>query len=527
MKYSNTINSWFDEIGINFQGSFKYNCNYVDLIEDSIKLGEAKLADNGALVCNTGLLTGRSPKDRFIVKDELTELNINWNKLNQPFDPGNFDALYKCVVKYLSDKKIYVRDSYACADPKYRLSIRSITTKAWHDLFCYHLFINPPENSFTDSNVDFTIIDIPEFVLDAENYGTNGKNFVIINFSKKIILICGTGYAGEIKKGIFSVLNYLLPLKHNVLTMHCAANVGSDGDVAIFFGLSGTGKTTLSADANRMLIGDDEHGWSDDGIFNFEGGCYAKTINLSPENEPNIYNAIRFGSIVENMCFLPNSRSIDYANDSITENTRCAYTIEYVSNAIMPSLAGNPKNIFFLSCDTYGTLPPVARLTASQAMKYFILGYTAIVSGTEVGNLTPKPTFSACFGEAFLPFNPVVYTKMLGEKIKKNTPNIWLINTGWTGGPYGIGRRMLIKHTRAIVNAAIEGKLDNVPYAEHPIFKLHIPKECPGVPEDILDPENTWADKTAYKKQAEELSNLFEERIKKLDIYLSQTNLDA
>ncbi|WP_242919004.1 phosphoenolpyruvate carboxykinase (ATP) [Pontibacter liquoris] len=492
------------------------------LVEEAIKNAEGYLTDTGALMCDTGKFTGRSPKDRFIVKDERTADTVWWGDINIGFDPEKFDLLQKKMVDFLKDRKLYVRDAYAGAHPDYRLNLRIVNTQAWQNLFCHNMFLRLTPEELASHVPDFTIICVPEFLADPEVDGTRQSNFAIINFTLNTILIGGTGYAGEIKKGIFSVLNYMLPQEKNTLSMHCSANVGQDGDTAIFFGLSGTGKTTLSADPNRGLIGDDEHGWTDDSVFNFEGGCYAKVIDLTQEKEPQIWDAITFPAIVENTRFVPGTRTVDYTNKSVTENTRTAYPIDHIANAVEPSRAGIPQNIFFLTADAFGVLPPVSKLNTSQAMYHFISGYTAKVAGTEVGITEPQTTFSACFGAAFLPLHPTRYAEMLGRKMQESNVNVWLINTGWTGGPYGIGHRMKLSYTRAMITAALQGDLEQVAYTMHPIFQVAIPDSCPNVPADILNPRNTWADKDAYDAKALELAASFIKNFSKYADYASE-----
>lgn len=508
-------------LGLHNLGTIYWNLSAAELVEHTLATGEGVLADTGALVIRTGEFTGRSPEDRFIVKDDITTNTVDWGKVNIAFEPAKFDALYQKVVAYLQGSDMFVRDAYVCADEQYRLNVRVVAQKAWSALFCYNMFMRPTSEEIAAHVPDWTILAAPDFRAIPELDGTRRGNFVVVNFAKRIILIGGTGYTGEMKKSIFSILNYILPLERNVLSMHCSANIGKDGDTAVFFGLSGTGKTTLSADPNRALIGDDEHGWSDTGVFNFEGGCYAKTINLSAENEPQIYNAIRFGSLLENVQFNEGTRTIDYTNGSITENTRVSYPLDYIDNAVFPSKGGVPKNIFFLTCDAFGVLPPIAKLTPGQAMYHFISGYTAKVAGTEAGITEPKKTFSACFGAPFLPLHPTKYAEMLGERMKKHNVNIWLVNTGWSGGAYGVGKRMSIKYTRALITAALEGKLANAEFAVQPFFGLHVPTTCEGVPSEILNPRNTWADKAAYDAKAQGLANDF---VKNFEKFKAQAN---
>ncbi|MFD1818719.1 phosphoenolpyruvate carboxykinase (ATP) [Pseudarcicella hirudinis] len=491
------------------------NPDVTTLTKEALQNNEGVLTDTGALMCDTGTFTGRSPKDKFVVSDELTRQTICWGDINQPFDSVSFGKLYRKMLDFVADKKIYARYAYACASPKHRINILAINTMAWHNLFCHHLFLRPAEEELTDFEPEWVILNVPEFEANPLVDGTRAGNFTIIDFSRKVILIGGTAYAGEMKKGIFTVLNYLLPQEKGILSMHCSANIGQKGDTALFFGLSGTGKTTLSADPERKLIGDDEHGWSDDEIFNFEGGCYAKVINLSKENEPEIFQAIRSGSILENTRFHEGTAIPDFANQSVTENTRSAYPISFIQNSVSPSLGKTPENIFFLTADAFGVLPPVSRLNTEQAMYYFISGYTSKLAGTEVGIKEPQATFSACFGAAFLPLHPFKYAELLGEKIRNNEVNVWLINTGWNGGPYGVGSRMKLPYTRAMIHAALEGHFDQVAFTTHPIFGLEIPETCPNVPSELLNPENTWKDKAEYKVKAIALKNAFQENFKK------------
>jgi phosphoenolpyruvate carboxykinase (ATP) len=519
-KHSSTMN--LSSLGISQAREILWNLTPAELVEEALKNGEGFLTDTGALMCDTGTFTGRSPKDRFVVKDAETENSVWWGDVNIAFDPAKFEALYQKMLAHLAGSKLYVRDAYAGAHPEYRLNLRIINTQAWHNLFCHNMFLRLSEEELEQHVPDFTILNIPEFQADPAVDGTRQANFAIINFSRKLILLGGTGYAGEMKKGIFSVLNYLLPHKRNVLSMHCSANVGKDGDTAIFFGLSGTGKTTLSADPHRGLIGDDEHGWDKDGIFNFEGGCYAKIIDLTREKEPQIYDAIRFGAIVENSRFIPGSRTVDFTNKTVTENTRTAYPINHIDNAIEPSRAGNPQNIFFLTADAFGVLPPISRLNKSQAMYHFISGYTAKVAGTEVGIVEPQTTFSACFGAAFLPLHPTTYAEMLGKKMTENNVNVWLVNTGWTGGVYGVGSRMKLSYTRAMITAALNGELQDMPFHKHPVFGIEMPDSCPNVPSEILNPRNTWSNKDAYDHKANELAVAFIRNFSKYSDYANQ-----
>ncbi|WP_055562755.1 phosphoenolpyruvate carboxykinase (ATP), partial [Hymenobacter sp. AT01-02] len=467
------------------------------LVEHALRRGEGTLTDTGALMCDTGTFTGRSPKDRFIVRDALTADSVWWGDINIPFEAAQFDQLQAKMVAYLGQRELFVREAYAGAHPAYQLKLRVVTELAWHNLFCHTMFLRPEPGADTTWPADFTILCAPGFQADPAVDGTRQANFAILNFTKKILLIGGTGYAGEMKKGIFGVLNYLLPHQHQTLPMHCSANVGPAGDTAIFFGLSGTGKTTLSADPTRGLIGDDEHGWlpGTQGIFNFEGGCYAKVIDLAREQEPEIWDAIRFGALVENTRFVPGTRTVDYTNKSVTENTRTAYPLPYIPNAVTPAVAGVPQHIFFLTADAFGVLPPISRLDKSHAMYHFLSGYTAKVAGTEMGITEPQTTFSACFGQVFLPLHPTSYAHMLGQKMEEHpTLTVWLINTGWSGGAYGVGRRMPLRYTRAMLTAALDGQLHAVAYHRHPVFGVDVPATVPGVPSALLDPRQTWAD---------------------------------
>ncbi len=486
------------------------------LVEAAIRRGEAELAARGSLVAETGKRTGRSPKDKFTIKDAVTENKVAWGTANQPFPPEKFDALYDRVLDYLGGKELFVQDLFCGADPKYRLPIQIINEYAWHNLFVRQLFIRPTAEELKSHHPEFTIVSAPSFKADPKRDGTNSEFFVLVNFTKKIVLIGGTQYAGEMKKSIFGIMNFLLP-ERNVFPMHCSANVGQDGVTALFFGLSGTGKTTLSADPTRRLIGDDEHGWSATGIFNFEGGCYAKCIRLSPETEPQIYNALHFGSVLENVVLDPLTRIPNYDDDSKTENTRAAYPVEFIENAVIPGLGGHPKNVVFLTADAFGVLPPVSKLTPEQAMYHFMSGYTAKVAGTEAGVTEPQATFSTCFGAPFMPLPPKVYAEMLRQRLNQHGAQCWLVNTGWQGGPYGVGKRMSLPYTRAMVEALVEGKLGTSEFEIEPAFGLSIPKSCPGVPSELLAPRNSWKDKAAYDKMATELSERFAKNFEKFD----------
>jgi len=513
------------KLGLNSRQTIHYQLNPEELIQDTVRTGEGKLSDGGALVISTGEFTGRSPKDKFTVKDELTEKIVNWNEFNIPIEGKYFDIIHKKVIDYLNGlPEIWVRDCYACADPRYRLNIRSINEKPWNNLFVYNMFLRPNEEELDNFSPGWHVLAAPGLKLDPKECGIRQQNVSLVSFKHKMILVAGTGYTGETKKGIFTILNYILPHEKNVLSMHCSANMSEDGDTAIFFGLSGTGKTTLSADPNRKLIGDDEHAWTEDNVFNFEGGCYAKCINLTKEKEPEIYHAIRSGALVENTRFFPGTNKINFEDGSVTENTRVSYPLHFISNAQIPSIGNIPKNIFFLTCDAYGVLPPISKLTPGQAMYQFISGYTAKVAGTETGITAPKPTFSACFGAPFMPLHPGVYAHMLGDKMQKYKVNVWLINTGWTGGPNGVGHRMKLSYTRAMITAALEGKLNNSEYENDPVFGIAVPKECPDVPSDILNPKNTWADKNAYDEKAKYLAELF---IKNFENYSDGVNEDV
>ncbi|NRD24181.1 phosphoenolpyruvate carboxykinase (ATP) [Winogradskyella litoriviva] len=487
-----------------------WNLSPEELQAITVEKGMGKETANGTLAVNTGKFTGRSPQDRFIVKDNYTKDRVWWGKTNKAITPENFDSLEKEIVNYLSGKEIYARDAYVCADPEYKTNIRTITEYPWSNMFVYNMFLRSEESELENFKEDWLVLCAPGYESpDPKKYGLRQGNFSILNFTKKIALVGGSGYTGEIKKGIFSALNMILPVDKNVLPMHCSANVGDNGDTAIFFGLSGTGKTTLSADPNRKLIGDDEHGWTaKNNIFNFEGGCYAKVIDLTEEKEPDIFRAIKPGAILENVVFKENGE-VDYMDSTITQNTRVSYPIYHIDNIQKPSYASNPKNIFFLTADAFGVLPPVSKLTPGQAAYHFISGYTAKVAGTEAGITEPVPSFSACFGEPFMPLHPTVYAEMLSKKMQEAGVNVWLINTGWSGGPYGVGSRIKLKYTRAMISSILNGDLDNVDYQQHPIFGLFMPKYCPNVPTEILDPMNTWLQKGGYISKAIQLAHSF------------------
>jgi phosphoenolpyruvate carboxykinase (ATP) len=486
-------------------------------VEHAVRRGEGLLADNGALVAYTGKYTGRTPKDKFTVKDPVTVELVNWGDVNLAFDPEKFDALFERVVASLGGKELFVQDLYAGADSKYRLPIRVINEYAWHNLFVRALFVRPNDEELKTHRAEFTIVSAPEFQADPQRDGTRSEAFIVVNFTRKIVLIGGTKYAGEMKKSIFGVMNFLLP-QNNVFPMHCSANVGKNGETALFFGLSGTGKTTLSADPARALIGDDEHGWSATGIFNFEGGCYAKCIKLSKENEPQIWSAIRFGSVLENVTLDPETHVPDYNDDSRTENTRCAYPVDFIDGAVIPGMGGHPKNVIFLTADAFGVLPPISKLSTDQAMYHFLSGYTAKVAGTEAGVKEPQPNFSTCFGSPFLPLRPKVYAEMLGRRMQEHGSQCWLVNTGWFGGPYGVGSRMKLPYTRAMVNAAIEGALNNAEFEIDPAFGLTVPKSVPGVPAEFLRARDGWKDKAAYDKAAADLAARFAKNFEKFDV---------
>jgi len=486
------------------------------LVEAALRRGEAELGARGSLVAETGSRTGRSPKDKFVVRDFITDNKVDWGKVNLPISPEIFDSLYERVLDYLSEKDLFVQDLYCGADPRYRLPIQFVNEYAWHNLFVRQLFIRPTAEELISHKPEFTVVSAPSFLASPRRDRTNSEVFVIVNFTKKLVIVGGTQYAGELKKSIFGIMNFLLPPR-NVFPMHCSANVGHDGVTALFFGLSGTGKTTLSADPKRRLIGDDEHGWSQSGVFNFEGGCYAKCIHLSPETEPQIYNALGFGSVLENVVLDPLTRVPDYDDDSKTENTRAAYPVEHIENAVIPGIGGHPKNLVFLTADAFGVLPPVSKLTPEQAMYHFMSGYTAKVAGTEAGVTEPQATFSTCFGAPFMPLAPKVYAEMLGRRLREHTAQCWLVNTGWQGGPYGIGKRMSLPYTRAMVNAIVEGELAGVEYEVEPAFGLSIPKSCPEVPSELLAPRNSWKDKAAYDRMAADLSARFAKNFEQFD----------
>lgn len=501
--------------GINNVGTIYHNLSTPRLYEEAIRRREGRLAHLGPLVVRTGQHTGRSPNDKFIVRDSVSEDKVWWGEVNKEISQEKFDGLYRRMLAYLQGRDLFVQDLYAGAEPAYRLNVRVINETAWHNLFARTMFIRPRHEDLAEFEPGFIVIHAPNFHAIPEIDGTRSEVFVVIDFAKRLVLIGGTQYAGEIKKSVFTVMNFLLP-QQGVLSMHASANIGREGDTAIFFGLSGTGKTTLSADPQRTLIGDDEHGWSDGGVFNFEGGCYAKVIKLSKEAEPEIYETTRrFGTILENVAFDSETGVLDLDDMSLTENTRAAYPISHIPNATREGGGGQPSNIIMLTADAFGVLPPIARLTPEQAMYHFISGYTAKVAGTEKGVTEPTATFSACFGAPFMALSPTVYAGLLGEKIKRHKVRVWLVNTGWTGGPYGEGQRMKIGYTRAMVRAALAGELDRVETRTDAFFGLDVPASVPGVPSEVLDPRHTWADKMAYDRQAEKLLRMFEANFEK------------
>ncbi len=486
------------------------------LAEQAIQRGEARFSADGAVVARTNL-TGRSPKDKFMVRDAITDAKVAWGGFNNEFDPDKFDALYERVLDYLRGRDLFVQDLFCGADERHRLEVRFINEYAWHNLFVRQLFIRPTAAELPSHKQEFTVVSAPGFKAVPERDGTKSENFVIVNVSRRLAIIGGTQYAGEMKKAIFGLMNYALP-QRDVFPMHCSANIGHDGVSALFFGLSGTGKTTLSADPARNLIGDDEHGWSPQGVFNFEGGCYAKCIKLSQEKEPQIWHAIRFGTVLENVEIDEETRVPNYDSEKFTENTRAAYPVDFIENAVIPGVGGHPKHVVFLTADAFGVLPPISRLTPEQAMFHFLSGYTAKVAGTEAGVKEPTATFSTCFGAPFMPLPPKTYAEMLGKRLREHTAQCWLVNTGWQGGPYGVGKRMDLPYTRAMVDAAVEGLLDHVEYETEPTFGLSIPKSCPGVPAEKLSPRNSWADKAAYDKMATDLIGQFHKNIEKFDV---------
>ena len=503
-----------EKLGIIAPKAVYRNLSVPALVEKALQANEGTLSETGALVVNTGKYTGRSPDDKFVVDYPSIHDEIAWGKVNVPMAPETFEKIYNKMTAYLQGRDIYIFDGFAGADPKYTQRFRIVNELASQNLFIHQLLIRPEKEQLENFEPDFTIIAAPGFKCIPEIDGTNSEAAIIVSFEKRVVIIAGSQYSGEIKKSVFSVMNYLLP-KNGVFPMHCSANIGSQGDTALFFGLSGTGKTTLSADPERMLIGDDEHGWSDNGVFNFEGGCYAKCINLSKANEPQIWNAIKFGALVENVVMDPDSRVFDFNDGSLTENTRVGYPVEFIPNAAIPGVGGQPKTVVFLTADAFGVLPPIAKLDKDMAMFHFVSGYTSKLAGTERGITEPQATFSTCFGAPFLPLDPSVYAEMLGEKVAKSDAKVYLINTGWSGGSYGVGKRMSLKYTRAMVTAALTGALDDVKFELDPIFNVYVPTECPNVPAEILNPKNTWADKAEYDKTAKMLAARFTENFKK------------
>jgi phosphoenolpyruvate carboxykinase (ATP) len=512
--------------GIN-NAQIHYNLSPEKLQSITVEKGLGKETASGVLAINTGKFTGRSPKDRYLVKDDITKDEVWWGEINKPIEPETFDMLYKKINDYLSDKEIYVRDVYACADKNYRVNIRHINELPWSNMFCHNMFLSLTENELTDFQPEWTVINAPGFKANPDIDRVLSPNFAILNFTKKIAIVGGTGYTGEIKKGIFSALNFELPVFKETLPMHCSANVGKEGDTAIFFGLSGTGKTTLSADPERALIGDDEHGWTNENtILNFEGGCYAKAIDLTEEKEPDIYRAIKKGAILENVV-LDDNENVDFEDASITQNTRVSYPLSFIDNVQPTSVGHNPKNIFFLTADAFGVLPPISKLTPGQAAFHFISGYTAKVAGTEAGIDEPLPSFSACFGAPFMPLHPTTYAKMLSEKMKEANVNVWLINTGWSGGPYGEGSRIKLKYTRAMITAALEETIDNHDFDQEKYFGLYIPKTCPNVPNEILNPKQTWANPDDYVQKANKLAHSFHENFEKFQDYANKEIMEG
>ncbi len=496
-----------------------WNYGPAELIEAAVKNNEGYLSNDGAFMVNTGQFTGRSPRDKYIVdyQDDASR-KIDWGKVNQPITLQQFDSLLARMQAYLEGRDVYVQDLQVGADLKERINVRVITEQAWHSLFTRNLLIRPATSQLTGLQPNFTILQLPSFKADPAIDGIHSSTFIIVNYNRKMVLIGNTSYAGEIKKSVFSILNTILP-EQNVLPMHCSANIGQNGDTALFFGLSGTGKTTLSSDLSRNLIGDDEHAWGEDGVFNFEGGCYAKTINLDASLEPVIWDAChRFGTVLENVVFDPQSREIDFSDGSLTENTRAAYPITFISNHVKSGLGGHPRNVFFLTADAYGVLPPLSKLNVDQAIYYFLSGYTSKLAGTEKGlGAEPEPTFSTCFGAPFLPLFPQVYARLLGEKIQKYGVNVWLVNTGWTGGPFGVGKRIKLPYTRAMIRAAIAGNLEHVPMRNDAIFNLSSPTECQDVPSRVLDPRSTWDNPEAYDAMALTLAGHFKQNFSKFE----------
>jgi phosphoenolpyruvate carboxykinase (ATP) len=500
--------------GLNPRGEVHLNLSPAELYERALARGEGRVAHMGGFAAVTAPHTGRSPNDKFTVREAATEKTVDWGKVNVALERDAYQRLRDDVIAYLNEQELFVRDCRAGADEEYGVNVRVVSTSAWHNLFAYNMFLRPHGTS-PQPGQTFTVLHAPDFQADPRRHGTRTETAIVASFEDSTVLVCGTRYAGEIKKSVFSVLNFLLP-DRNVFPMHCSANVGTDGAVALFFGLSGTGKTTLSADPERGLIGDDEHGWSDKGVFNFEGGCYAKTIHLTREGEPEIYAATKmFGTILENVVLHDRTREIDFSDSSITENTRASYPIHYIPNAVLSGQGGHPKDVVFLTCDAFGVMPPVARLSPEQAMYHFLSGYTAKVAGTERGVTEPKVTFSTCFGAPFLPRFPGVYAGMLGERLKKHGSNVWLVNTGWTGGPYGTGSRIKLAYTRAMIRAALSGHLDDAETVKDRFFGVEVPLHVPDVPDHVLRPRDTWKDGSAYDAQARKLAGMFAENFAK------------
>ncbi len=503
-----------ESLGIKNVGQIYHNLPVPELIEHALRRGEGIMADNGALVVETGKYTGRSPNDRFIVHEPSSRDEIDWNQHNAPISEEKFSQLYRKILSYVQGRDLYIFEGYVGADPQYRYGVRVINELASQNLFAHQMFLRPTPEELANHKADFTVIAMPGLQGDPQEDDIRSEAFIILHIAKRLVIIGGSRYAGEIKKSVFTLMNYFMT-KQSVLPMHGAANLDKQGNTALFFGLSGTGKTTLSADPTRRLIGDDEHGWSDDGIFNFEGGCYAKTIRLSKENEPQIWQAIQFGTLCENVTFYPQTRTLDYDDGHLTENTRAAYPLGYISNCALSGMGRHPKTIFLLTADAFGVLPPLAKLTKEQAMYHFLSGYTSKLAGTERGITTPQVTFSACFGQCFLPLSPLIYAEMLGDRLDQHPDTqVYLINTGWSGGIYGIGQRIALKYTRAMINAAINGHLDHVLYHPHPIFQVSIPESVPGIPTKILDPVNSWRDAESYHQYAVELAQRFVENFK-------------
>jgi phosphoenolpyruvate carboxykinase (ATP) len=503
------------EYGLRNLETIHWNLGSAQLIEQALQRREGTIAANGALVVKTGLFTGRSPKDKYVVRESVTEQNVNWGAVNQPMSEDSFNRLFARISAFLQGQEVFVQDCFAGADPEFTLPVRVITQKAWHALFARQLFIRPTEAALAGHAPQFSLIFVPDFRAIPAEDDTRSETCIVINFDRRLVLIAGTMYAGEMKKSVFTILNYLLPAR-GVMPMHCSANSGRNGSVALFFGLSGTGKTTLSADPGRYLIGDDEHGWSDRGVFNFEGGCYAKCIKLSQEKEPQIWNAIRFGTVLENVAMDSVTRALDYNSDELTENTRAAYPVDFIDRALIPGVGGHPNTIVFLTADAFGVLPPISKLTTDQAMYHFLSGYTAKLAGTERGlGKEPVPNFSACFGEPFLPRHPSVYAEMLGEKMRRHNVSCWLVNTGWIRGPYGVGERMHLPYTRAMVDAIIQGRLDAIETHPNPVFGVHVPVNVPGVPPEMLDARGMWQDKAAYDQAGRDLAARFRKNFEK------------